>query len=398
MKAIAPATEDELRDAVAGALADAEPLEIIGAGTRRGFGRPAEAARRLSTRRLSNLIFYEPSELVVSGQAGAPLADIVDLLDRHGQEFAFEPIDHSAFYGGAPGGGTLGGMIATNASGPRRVKAGAARDHLLGFRGVTGRGDLVKSGGRVMKNVTGYDLSKLVTGSHGALVVLTEVTLKVLPKAETQATLLVSQADEERGLALLREAAGLPLDISGFALTPTANVEAPTCAALRFEGPAVSVAARRDAFMGHLRGRPMRVETLDALESRAFWTHLRDAGPIRSTNGQIWRLSTAPTDAGPLVAAIKRAQTPVTSYFFDWVGGLVWLAVEPAADAHAGLIRGAFERFHGHATLMRADASTRASVEVFQPQAPALAALTKRMKDSFDPLRILNPGHLRADL
>jgi glycolate oxidase FAD binding subunit len=390
-----PADEQDVAEAVASSLVSQSPLEILGAGTRRGFGRPVEASAPLSTSKLSGIEFYEPAELVLCARAGTPLAELDELLDRQGQELAFEPIDHGRFYGGPPNRGTIGGLVAANASGPRRLKAGAARDHVLGFRAVTGRGDVVKSGGRVMKNVTGYDLSKLMAGSHGTLAVLTEVTLKVLPKPEAQITILVSQRDEAAALALLREASGLPLEFSGLALTP-AKAEAAATAAFRLEGSRLSVEGRRDDFLAHLPGG--RAELLPEAESRAYWLDVRDGGGVRACKGQVWRLSVAPSEGRAVVEALKSAGAPIEAYCYDWAGGLVWLALETAPDAHAGLIRSAVDRVGGHATLMRAQDAVRSLVPVFHPQPAALAALTKRVKESFDPLRLLGRGRMRADL
>ncbi len=174
--------EADAVDAICAAKAKGDCCAIVGGGSKSGLGRYAPQAQALSTAALTGVTLYEPDELVLSARAGVPLSEIEALLDQHGQQLAFEPMDYGRLFGAEAGGATIGGVIAVNAAGPRRIKAGAARDHLLGFRCVTGRGELVKSGGRVMKNVTGYDLSKLVCGSYGTLALLTELTLKVLPK------------------------------------------------------------------------------------------------------------------------------------------------------------------------------------------------------------------------
>jgi glycolate oxidase FAD binding subunit len=391
MREIVPCDECELREALVGVLVSQSPLDIVGSGSRAGFGRPGDAAgAKLSMRRLSNVVFYEPSELVVRVGAGA-------LLAQHGQEFAFEPMRHGALYGvGADGddGGTIGGLIAVNASGPRRPKAGAARDHLLGFRSVTGRGDLVKSGGRVMKNVTGFDLSKLVCGSHGTLAALCEATFKVLPKAERECTLSCAPPDEERGLALLRKASGLPLDASGFALEPNAR-EGGTRARLRLEGSARSVRARKQALRAAFPD--VTFEEADDVDSQALWKRLRDAEPVAAAGGVVWRISVAPSQAFATMRGVERAGVPLNAYFYDWVGGLIWLAAATSPDAHAGATRSQVDRVGGHATLMRAPPEIRSATPVFHPQPAALAALTRRVKESFDPLHLLNRGRMRPD-
>ncbi len=387
-------------EALRGASARNQPLAIIGAGSKKRLGRHAPAQRELSTRALLGVTLYEPEELVLSAGAGTPLREIEALLDAHRQQLAFEPMDYATLLGGATRSATVGGVIATNASGPRRIKAGAARDHLLGFHCVTGRGERVKSGGRVMKNVTGYDLSKLVSGSYGTLALLTEVTLKVLPKAETEQTLLVVGLDETQSLAQLRRAAGTPHEASSFAMLPAGvgplgrdrNV-----AALRLEGPEISVATRREALIAELADSGAEFVALAEEESAALWAALRDAAPIAGHSGQVWRLSLAPTDGVKAVEALRRGGAPISGYFYDWCGGLVWLCLEAAPDAHAIAVRAAVDRFGGHATLIRAADETRANVDVFHPQPAPLAALTRRVKESFDPAHVLERGRMRAE-
>jgi glycolate oxidase FAD binding subunit len=385
-------------EAIVAANARRAPLAIVGAGTKRGLGRHAPAAPEICTRALSGVTLSEPEELVLSARAGTPLAEIEALLDAHRQQFAFEPMDHAALYGGTARNATIGGVLAVNASGPRRIRAGAARDHLLGFHSVTGRGEIVKSGGRVMKNVTGYDLSKLVCGSYGTLALLTEVTLKVLPKAETEETLLLLGLDEASALRQLRRASGSSHEVSSFALLPAGLAPLAldaSAAALRLEGPAISVTSRREALVAELRDSGARFDTLGPDASSALWTALRDVAPLAALPGQIWRVSVAPTDGGALVEALR--PLPLRAYFYDWAGGLVWLCLEPAADAHAGALRAAVDARGGHATLIRADDEVRARVDVFHPQPAPLAALTRRVKESFDPAHILGRGRMRAE-
>ena len=374
-------------EAIRAANARNAPLAISGAGSKRRLGRYAPQAQVLSTKALAGVSLYEPEELVLRAGAGAPLREIKELLDAHGQQLAFEPMDYAPLFGGATHSATIGGVIAVNASGPRRIKAGAARDHLLGFQCVTGRGDIVKSGGRVMKNVTGYDLSKLVCGSYGTVALLTETTLKVLPKAETEETVLVLGLDEAQSLAQLRRASGTPNEASSFAMLPAGAAPLGldvNAAALRIEGPEISVATRRDALILQLAGGGARFETLPQCDSAALWASLRDAAPVAAHSGQIWRVSVAPTDGVKVVDALRRAGAPMLAYFYDWAGGLVWLRA--AVDAHGG-----------HATLIRAADETRARVDVFHPQPAPLAALTKRVKESFDPAHILERGRMRAE-
>lgn len=389
----------QAREALCAAGAQNLPLGVEGGATRARLGRYAPVTRILRSTRLSGITLYEPEELVLSARAGTPLREIEALLDRNNQQLAFEPMDHAALYGGERRAGTIGGAIAVNAAGPRRIKAGAARDHLLGFEGVTGRGDIVKSGGRVMKNVTGFDLSKLVCGSFGTLLFLTEVTLKVLPKAETEQTVLLLGVDEEEGLRLLRRASATPYEVSGYALTPAGVVHGVdvNAVALRIEGPKISVSARREALIAALAGASARCAILQPMQSAAFWASLRDVEPIARLDADVWRLSVAPTDAFVVVDAIRRAGAPLLAHYYDWAGGLIWLALASSADAHGSIVRAEIDARGGHTTLVRAHEAARANVDVFHPQPASLAALTRRVKDAFDPLHILERGRMRAE-
>lgn len=405
METLSPADEREAVDAVEAAIANSTPLEVMGSGSKLGLGRPVEATARLSAAAMSGVTLYEPSELVVRAHGGTPVREIVNLLAQRGQELAFEPMDHGPLYGYEPMSGTVGALVAINSSGPRRIKVGAARDHLLGFRGVSGRGEVFQSGGRVMKNVTGYDLSKLMTGSFGTLALLTEVTLKVLPKPASEETLLMRGFEDARAIEVLTEASGLPHDVSSFAHLPAkaaASIGALTVGgnvtALRIEGPEQSIAKRKNDLMRHFKAKSADFDCLDEAASKAFWAGIRDVIPLASLDADIWRISTAPAKGPKVVAALLRASVPVKSYYYDWAGGLIWLATDPAEDAHAAAIRSAVNATGGHATLMRAAARVRATVPVFHPQPAPLAALSARVKASFDPKRILNRGRMRQDL
>ena len=403
METFAPRDERETAEVVAAAIANGTPLEVSGAGTMRGLGRPSQAAFHLSSAAISGVTLYEPSELCLRAGGGTPVREIVDLLAQRGQELAFEPIDYGPLFGKEPASGTIGGLIAVNASGPRRIKSGAARDHLLGFRAVSGRGEVFQSGGRVMKNVTGYDLSKLMAGSYGTLAVLTEITLKVLPVAPAEETLVMGGVDDAEAIEILTEASGLPHDVSSLAHLPTSaasslGVSQESITALRLEGPPISIAKRKQDLMSHFKARCREFETFEEAQSKQLWGAIRDVIPLAALDADIWRISTAPTEGPGMVAKLLRGNAPLKSWFYDWAGGLVWLATEPAADAHAAAIRAAVDIAGGHATLIRAADAVRASVPVFHPQPPPLAALSARVKASFDPERILNRGRMREDL
>jgi glycolate oxidase FAD binding subunit len=401
---IRPNSAEELKEVVASAAAEKTPLEILGAGSKRGLGRPLEAALEVALDGLAGIGLYEPAELVMSARAGTPLSEIEAQLAENHQQLAFEPPDYGALSGGERGHGTIGGMFACNLAGPRRIKAGAARDHFLGVQAVTGRGDLIKSGGRVVKNVTGYDLCKLFAGSFGTLAAMTEVTFKVLPAAEHETTLLLHARTRAAGFAALRTAMSSTGDIGGAAFLPAVAAgrsalsevagAAADLAALRLEGPAPSVRERAARLQVLLAGEG-EIEQLAPAESALLWREIRDVALLPS-EPPLWRVSVPPTAGAPLLDGLERHLG--LAWLADWAGGLLWLAVDDATDGGAARIRAALEASGGHATLIRASAELRRAVSVFQPQDPALARLSARVKDSFDPERILNRGRMYPDV
>jgi len=390
-----PADERALAEIIAAAVAQEEPLEIIAGGSKRGLGRPLQTPHVLDVTSLSGIRDYAPEELVLTAGAATPMGEIESTLAAKGQMLAFEPPGWRGLLAGA-GAPTLGGVIACNLAGPRRIKMGAARDHFLGFRAVSGRGEAFKAGGKVVKNVTGYDLAKLIAGSYGTLAVLTEVTVKVLPLAPEERSLLLHGLDEAAALRAMTEALNSSHELSGAAHLPAGESGSDRpLTALRLEGPLPSVTARADALARELRAFGA-AETLATEPSRTLWRGVREAAPLAAGPRVLWRCSVPPSAGPALAAAVSRAVD--ARWFFDWGGGLVWLAVPGAGDAAASVIRGAMAASGGHATLLRAPDALRAAVSVFEPQPPALAALTRRVKDAFDPKRILNRGRMYADV
>ncbi len=398
-----PTSEAQIAESVLVARAERTPLEITGGGTKRRLGRRVQAAATLSTDALRGITLYRPTELVISARSGTPLSEITQTLGEQGQELAFEPIDHRTLYGGEGAEPTIGGVVACNLSGPRRVNAGAARDHLLGVRAVNGRGEVIKNGGRVVKNVTGYDLCKLFAGSFGTLGILTEVTLKVRPKAERTATLVLFGLDEIAGQAAMAEALGSPFDVTGAAYLPATQARTLGVSALadtgtsatviRLEGFTDSVAYRTEALRGSYSSR-IATAVLDDADGASVWADIRDVRPLAASSGSLWRVSTTPSE-GPAVLARLRERSPVDAVL-DWGGGLVWLAVEAGDDDGAAAVRDAVRPSGGHATLVRPAGGGPGEGEVFDPPPPVLAMLGDRIKRSFDPDRILNPGRMYA--
>jgi glycolate oxidase FAD binding subunit len=396
-----PRTAEELAQAVAWAAGNEAPVEILGTGTKRGIGRVMQTAATLDLSALSGVSLYEPDELVMTAGAGTRLSEVEALLAGKGQQFAFEPPDFSRLLG-TEHSGTIGGMVAANFSGPRRIKSGAVRDHLLGFTAVNGRGEEFKSGSRVMKNVTGYDLSKLMAGSWGTLAVLAQATFKVLPAPETEATIMIAGLADDAAAHAMSEATQSAADVSGAAHLP-ADMAAGSAVdrlraangpvtLLRLEGVGPSVEFRAGGLSEILRefGRP---ERLDESTSRSLWAEVRNVHFLADGRDRlVWRVSVPPMQGPRVLGAIREACA--ARGFYDWAGGLVWLDVPSTADGSTAAIRAAIAPTTGHATLIRAPATLRASIEVFQPQPPALAALTRRLKEAFDPAGILNPGRM----
>ncbi|ANC90667.1 glycolate oxidase subunit GlcE [Azospirillum humicireducens] len=425
-----PETPAQAADAVRWALSADEPLEIVGSGSRRGLGRPVRAGHALDLSGLSGVIAYEPEELVLTALAGTPMDLIRSMLAERGQHLAFEP----------PEGGTLGGLVASGLAGPRRISAGSARDHTLGISGISGRAEAYKGGGKVVKNVTGYDLPKLMAGSFGTLTALTEITVKVLPAPEDTATLLLFGLDDRAAVAMLDRALRSPYEVSGAAHLPAGIAARSQVAAVagaggaatlvRLEGFGPSVAARVTMLREELRADAV----LGRDESLALWREVRDGaglgevvadGPLpnpppplagegalptpaqspstaqagegrgggnRGDTPHLWKLSVPPSTGPSTVDAIRR--TLDVEAFYDWGGGLVWLTAPPDSGA---TIRSALSA-GGHATLVRAPEAVRAATDVFQPLPEPLMTLSRRVKESFDPKGILNPGRMYAGL
>jgi glycolate oxidase FAD binding subunit len=397
----------DVEQAVRAAIASEQPLEIIGHGSKRQIGQPMATNAVLDVSALNAVRAYEPNELIVTVEAGAPLADVLSLIDSKNQQFAFEPVDTAPLLG-TQACGTIGGMIAAGLAGPRRIKAGAARDHLLGAHAVSGFGDCFKAGGKVVKNVTGYDLCKLLAGSWGTLAVMTEVTLKVMPRPEAERTLVLRGLDDLAANRAMTAALGSPFDVSGAAHVPASGLRAEVgggldrlgsprqaVTLLRLEGILAS-ASHRAASLAATLAPFATVEVIEDAASAEVWSTIRDVQPFAAGGAlgawPVWRIVCPPASGGALGQALARASGGDVIY--DWGGGLIWAALPPKGDAHTSLVRERVEAASGHATLIRASDEVRRNVDVFHPQADGLAALSERVRLSLDPKHILNRGRL----
>lgn len=396
---IIPADEAEMAAVVAEARAAQRPLLVQGFGSKAAMLRPVQAAATLSTRALSGITLYSPTELVISAQAGTPLHVVEAELQAQGQQLTAEPPDLSGLLGSTAA-QSWGGMVAANLSGPRRVAWGATRDHVIGMRIINGRGEIIRAGGRVLKNVTGLDLCKLITGSHGTLGIMTEITMKVLPAPETVGALIIRGLDARHGVAALAAALGSPFGVSGAAWLPAWAVDtipgigSQSVTVIRVEDFPNSVSYRLDRLATTL-ARFGRAEPLDERTSRRVWTAIRDVSPIRPEPGEaVWHLSTRPSRGPVLLELIGNAGV---RGFLDWGGGRIW-AVGPGTEAAHSAIMHAVWELGGTFTVMRAPETLRAAMPVVPPESPPLVGLTQRVKAAMDPAGIFNPGRLYAGL
>lgn len=406
MTVLRPTDIAELAGAVAAAFHAGHTLEVVAGGSKRALGRPIAADHRLDVGAFAGVVDYEPSELVLTARPATPMAAIAAQLQAEGQMLAFEPPDWRGLLGSA-GEPTLGGTIACNLAGPRRVRAGAARDHFLGFSAVNGRGEVWKAGGRVVKNVTGYDMCKLQAGAFGTLSVLTEISVKVLPRPETTCSLVLPGLADVAAIAALATALNSPHEVSAAAHLPgsvAVRSAVPSLASagsamtvLRLEGPRPSVDYRAEALQA-LFGTAERLGNSDSV---TLWDEIAGVhGLVGDPTRIVWRICPTPSAAPALLRAVQ-ARLRSADAFYDWGGGLVWLSLDPGEagpDGGAAVVRAALGDSAGHATLVRAAEAVRGAVPVFQPAQPALGALARRIKASFDPNTILNRGRMQEGL
>jgi glycolate oxidase FAD binding subunit len=385
-----PSDAKTLTDMVGFLVARKASTEIIGAGTKRAIGRPTNTEYQLDVSAIAEIREYDPNELVMTCGAGTPMWAIESALADANQQLAFEPMDYGPLLGGPVGRGTIGGVLAANLSGPRRFKAGAARDHFLGVAAVSGRGEAFKAGGKVVKNVTGYDMCKLLAGSWGTLAVMHEVTVKVLPAPEETVTLVLHGLTVAQAVEAMTTALHSPHEISGAAHLPATQETL-----LRIEGFPQSVIARLEALTSLLANSPGKHSILDAATSIERWKGIRDVAPLNEPMGRpVWRLSLPPASASAVWQEL--IDQVAVDGFLDWAGGLIWLATDPASpDGGADAIRTTLNRTQGgHATLIRGTAGLRSGISVFPPTTPGVAALQQRVRAGFDPHDVLNPGRL----
>lgn len=389
IKTFKPKTEEEC----ASIILEGSSFEIQGGGTR-AIGKLDGVERNiLSTSGMSGIIDYEPAEMVMIAKSGTPVADIEKALAKGKQRMIFEPLNYSALLG-TKGKPTIGGLIASNASGPRRFVAGACRDSFLGARFVNGKGDAIKAGGRVMKNVTGLDLIKLLAGSWGTLAPMTEVTFKVVPQVETESTLVLHGLSNEKAAQAMAAAMATSCEVTGAAHLPEniaagfKDIAGKSANLLRLEGFEKSVKLRIEKLQAILSAFGEQ-SVLNDKQTKSIWADIRDVKPFfGSKDKPVWRVSVAPMAGYKLVAELGAENA-----FYDWQGGLVWLQME--AEPEADMVRSAISKLGGgHATLIRATDEQRQSTEVFQPENSAVTTISKRIREQFDPMGKFYTGRM----
>jgi len=378
-----PNGTDELVEAVSQAAARGQRLEVRGGATKSAIGRPGRGTTLLQLQGFDTVIDYDGPELVLTAGASTPLAAIETLLAQNNQMLAFEPFDHGVLFGLAPA-ATLGGVIAAGVSGSRRLTAGAVRDHFLGLRGVSGRGEAFMGGAKVVKNVTGYDLPKLLANSWGQLAVMTEVTLKVLPRPQTVQTVVLSGLNERQACLVMGQALGSQADVAAAAHLPADINGALALTALRLEGFEPSVKARVQMVLSQF-GAAAPCDVLPPEASTLLWEQVQHLKPLQG-EGALWRINVPPMAGAEVIEQLKPYGARC---LLDWAGGLVW-ALLPTTDEGQG-VRDVASILGGHAMLIRAPEALRRSIPTQHPLAPGVAALTQRVKDGFDPAAILDP-------
>jgi len=377
---VRPADAEDLCELITDSAQKARPLEVRAGGSKRDIVAPGRETTIVDLGKFRGIVDYEPGELVLTVRPATPLAEVEELLRNHGQVLAFEPWDHGPVFGRPCGAATIGGVVAAGIAGPGRLSAGAVRDHLLGFKAISGRGEAFKAGGRVVKNVTGYDVPKLLAGSWGQLAVLTELTLKVAPLPRAAATIALQGLSPGAAIAAMSKATGSPHAIAAAAHRPATNSDRDVTA-VRLEGFAESVDVRADRVRALLAefGNTFRLAD-DAAES--FWTGVRQGRPLHDAE-TIWRVHVAASRAAQLADELEKRGA---SWIFDWAGALIWAGAPAAVD-----IRAAAEPFAGHAMLLRAPLALRKTTPARHAETRPIGTLSARLKQAFDPSGILDP-------
>jgi glycolate oxidase FAD binding subunit len=394
-----PNNEEAIADIVKHCYKKNIPLEICGLGSKKNIGRNFQTQKTLDLSTYSGIIKYEPEELYIKVKSGTPIKEIKEALEKNNQQLAFEPTDFGLLFNGENNEGTIGGVLACNFAGPRRFKVGSARDHILGFKGVNGKGEIIKSGGTVVKNVTGYDLSKVITGSFGTLSVFTEVSIKVLPKPDLTKTLVIENPYLKKGLEYLNVALGSSSDPSGAVFYPeyfrdqfTFNdltTEGPITA-IRIEGSKLSIDERIEQLLNEININKNEISILDPAQSNIFWENTRCLSVFKNLKNNLLRVIVPASETFDLISKFKPYNI---RYFIDWGGNLVWVQIDELNPNILSEIKSIVTNFGGYLTVIKTEESLKATIDIFTINAVKYK-ISEKIKKSFDPKRILNPGKM----
>jgi len=398
-----PDTREEISKFIKDCYKKNIPLEINGLKSKKKIGRNFQSEKTLDLSNYSGIIEYKPEELYIKVKSGTPIKKIISELDKNNQQLAFEPSDFGFIFSGNSNEGTIGGVISTNFSGPRRFKSGSARDHLLGFQGVNGKGETIKSGGTVVKNVTGYDLCKLLSGSFGTLAVLTELSVKVLPKPESNKTLIVNNPHLKKALEYFDTALSSSADPSGGVFYPeffrknfTFNdlTQEGALIGLRVEGPLNSVEHRVKKLCKELDVMNNEFSVLDQEQSNIFWEKTRKLQVFTSLQESLLRVVVPVSETFDVIQKLKRYKI---NYFLDWGGSLIWLQIEEINTKMLKEIKEIIQKAAGYLTVIKVEEDMKATIDIFTVD-PIKYKISEKIKKSFDPKRILNPGKMYSGI
>ena len=398
-----PSSREEIAEIIKNCYKKNIPLEINGAKSKNKIGRNFQSEKTLDLSGYSGIIEYKPEELYIKVKAGTPLKEILEAIDKNNQQLAFEPIDFGFLFEGKSNGGTIGGVVACNFAGPRRFKVGSARDHVLGFQGINGKGEIIKSGGTVVKNVTGYDLCKLVSGSYGTLTVLTELSIKVLPKSESSKTLIINNPHLKKAMEYLGTALSSSTDPSGgvfyperfennFVFNDLTHKGALT--AIRIEGPTNSVDQRISRLVKELSLLENEYSVLDNFQTDLFWSKTRNLEVFSNLKNNLLRVIVPVSETLNVIQKLKKYEI---NYFLDWGGNLIWLELETISLKILREIKEITQEHSGYFTIIKLEDDLKASADIFTID-PIKYKISEKIKKSFDPKWIFNPGKMYSGI
>jgi glycolate oxidase FAD binding subunit len=398
-----PSSREEIAEIIRNCYKKNIPLEINGSKSKNKIGRNFQAEKTLDLTSYSGIIDYKPEELYIKVKAGTPINSIIEELDKHDQQLAFEPVDFGFLFNGKSNNGTIGGVISCNFAGPRRFKVGSARDHLLGFQGINGKGEIIKSGGTVVKNVTGYDLCKLISGSFGTLSVLTELSVKVLPKPQTSKTLIINNPHIKKAIEYLGTALSSSSDPSGGVFYPEQFDQSFTfndlthkgaLTAIRIEGPSNSVDHRIKNLSAELGLLENEYSILESVQTKIFWNKTKNLEIFSNSKKNLLRIVVPISET---LSVLQKMKPFEINYFLDWGGSLIWVELEKISLKILREIKDIMQQHSGYFTIIKVEDDLKASADIFTID-PIKYKISEKIKKSFDPKRIFNPGKMYSGI